>query len=264
MRQVRLRLAACQMIQPDGTKADLPGRNWNFSPARHNSGSHMLRTEPEEEDDHHLSSQHGCPLVQQKFSGPMLRESDKSLPEPGPQSNLGVPRVLWPLTDPGEAKRQHQAQFLMHRRRCMNVERERVKENNQRRKHLQRSSRIKAEKEQIRLQDERRLERVHQLAEREMLILERLQLEGEEMVAELQRKKSEEKGKVGVRFVEALRAQMKERLSQEKLEPPPLCYCASSFWDSHPDTCANNCVFHNNPREYAKALRSTVMSLGLQ
>lgn len=50
------------------------------------------------------------------------------------------------------------------------------------------------------------------------------------------------------RFIEALRAQMKERLSQEKLELPPLCWCADSFWDSHPDTCANNCVFHNNPK----------------
>lgn len=50
------------------------------------------------------------------------------------------------------------------------------------------------------------------------------------------------------RFIEALRAQMKERMSQVKLELPPLCCCASSFWDSHPDTCANNCVFYNNPK----------------
>ena len=50
------------------------------------------------------------------------------------------------------------------------------------------------------------------------------------------------------RFIDALRAQMKERLSQEKLDLPPLCCCATSFWDSHPDTCANNCVFHNNPK----------------
>lgn len=104
------------------------------------------------------------------------------------------------------------------------------------------------------------------------------------------------------RFIDALRAQMKERLSQEKLDLPPLCCCASSFWDSHPDTCANNCVFHNNPKgtrcthtatcltlytlhylhstklnmktllteafvsstEYAKALHSTMLSLELQ
>lgn len=50
------------------------------------------------------------------------------------------------------------------------------------------------------------------------------------------------------RYVDALRAQAKERLSQEKVELPPLCCCASSFWDSHPDTCANNCVFYNNPK----------------
>lgn len=50
------------------------------------------------------------------------------------------------------------------------------------------------------------------------------------------------------RFIEALRAQVKERMSQAKLELPPLCCCASSFWDSHPDTCANNCVFYNNPK----------------
>ncbi|CAF97322.1 unnamed protein product [Tetraodon nigroviridis] len=49
------------------------------------------------------------------------------------------------------------------------------------------------------------------------------------------------------RFTEALKAQLKERLSQGKVELPPLCFCASSFWDTHPETCANNCFFHNNP-----------------
>lgn len=50
------------------------------------------------------------------------------------------------------------------------------------------------------------------------------------------------------RFVEALKAQLKERVSQVKMELPPLCLCAPSFWDAHPETCANNCVFHNNPK----------------
>lgn len=104
------------------------------------------------------------------------------------------------------------------------------------------------------------------LEERELLILERLKLEEEEeeRAAELQRRKKEENHKVATRFIEALKAQMKERLSQEKPEPPPLCCCASSFWDSHPDTCANNCVFHNNPRAYAQALHSTMWSLDLR
>ncbi|XP_073335292.1 uncharacterized protein ccdc15 [Pagrus major] len=282
MKQVKLRLAACRMIPHGEMTSDLPGGQWKISPTRHKAGSVMLRAEQEVEeedvegeedegDDHLFTSQHECPLVQQTLSGPVSWDSDKSQPDPISQSNHGVPRVLWPLTDTEELKRQRQSQFLMHRRLYMNIEREQVKENKQHRKHLKRTARIKAEKEQIRLEEERRLERVQHLAEarqkleeRELLILERLKLEEEDRAKELQRRKKEEKGKVTARFIDALRAQMKERLSQEKLELPPLCCCASSFWDSHPDTCANNCVFHNNPKEYAKALHSTMLSLELQ
>nr|XP_046266307.1 coiled-coil domain-containing protein 15 [Scatophagus argus] len=281
VRRVRLRLAACRMIPHEEVTSDLPGGEWNISATRHKAGSHMLRAEQEVEeeddeeeegDDQLFTSQHECPLVQQKLSGAESWESDRSHPDAGFQSNLGVPRVLWPLTHREELKRQRESQFLMHRRLYMNIEREQVKENEQHRKHLKRTARIKAEKEQIRREEERKLERVQQLAEarrkleeRELLVLERLKLEDEERTAELQRRKREEKGKVTARFVEALRAQMKERLSQEELEKlPPLCFCASSFWDSHPDTCANNCVFHNNPKAYAKALHSTVLSLDLQ
>ncbi|XP_045894746.1 coiled-coil domain-containing protein 15 [Micropterus dolomieu] len=296
MRQVRLRLAACRMIPHGEMMSDLPGGKWNISPSRHKAESHVLRAEQEVEeeeedveeegDDHLFTSRHECPLVQQKvneypwcssgtfhhgsacMSGTVLWDSDKSQPDPGFQSN---PQVLWPLTDQEELKRQRQFQFLMHRRLYMNIEREQVKDNKQHRKHLKRTARIKAEKETLRLEEERKLERVRQLAEarqkleeRELLILERLKLEEEEGAMELQRRKKEEKGKEASRFIEALRAQMKERLSQEKLELPPLCCCASSFWDSHPDTCANNCVFHNNPKAYAKALHSTMLSLDLQ
>lgn len=50
------------------------------------------------------------------------------------------------------------------------------------------------------------------------------------------------------RFAEALRAQMKERIAQEKVDLPPLCCCGDGFWDAHPDTCANNCIFYHNPK----------------
>ncbi|XP_029303888.1 coiled-coil domain-containing protein 15-like [Cottoperca gobio] len=216
------------------------------------------------------AQQRGTERSSQEVSGPVTWDSDK--PDPVFQSNLRAPQALWPLTDQEELKRQRQSQFLMHRRLYMNIEREQVKENKQNRKHLKSTARIKAEKERIRVEEERKLENVRQLAEarqkleeRELLILERLKLEEEEERAvQLQRRKREEKGKVSARFIEALRAQMKERVSQEKMEPPPLCCCASSFWDSHPDTCANNCVFHNNPKAYAKALHSTMLSLELQ
>ncbi|XP_062262335.1 coiled-coil domain-containing protein 15 isoform X2 [Platichthys flesus] len=221
----------------------------------------------EEGDDHFFTSQHEYPHVQHKVSGSVLRDTDKSQPDPGFKSSLRATQVLWPLTEQEELRRQRQSQFLMQRRHFMSSEREQVKENNQHRKHLKRTARIKEEKERIRLEEERKFERARQLVEarqqleeRELLIVERLRLEEEERAVEMQRRKKE-KHKVATRFIDALRAQMKERLSQEKLVPPPLCCCASSFWDSHPDTCANNCVFHNNPKAYAQALHSTMLNL---
>ncbi|CAI5642835.1 unnamed protein product [Oreochromis niloticus] len=270
MRQVRLRLAARQVMQQEETTSELPGGSWNISQTRHKAESHALRAEEDalgEEDDIVFTSRHECPLVQQKGSERPLWSPEPSQPDSGFTSSLRI----WPLTDQEELKRQRQSQFLMHRRLAMNIEREQVKENKQHRKHLKRTARIKAEKEQIRLEEERKLERVRQLAdarqkleERELLILERLKLEEEERAVEQQRRKREEKGKVAARFIEALRAQVKERMSQAKLELPPLCCCASSFWDSHPDTCANNCVFYNNPKAYGQALHSALVSLDLQ
>lgn len=270
MRQVRLRLAACQVMQQEETTSELPGGSWNISQTRHKAESHALGAEEDalgEEDDVVFTSRHECPLVQQKGRERPLWNPEQSQPDSGFTSSFRI----WPLTDQEELKRQRQSQFLMHRRLAMNIEREQVKENKQHRKHLKQTARIKAEKEQMRLEEERKLERVQQLAEakqkleeRELLILERLKLEEEERAVELQMRKREEKGKVAARFIEALRAQMKERMSQVKLELPPLCCCASSFWDSHPDTCANNCVFYNNPKVYAQALHSALASLDLQ
>lgn len=39
---------------------------------------------------------------------------------------------------------------------------------------------------------------------------------------------------------------MKEKVKFCNIDLPPLCSCGSDFWDSHPDTCANNCVFYKN------------------
>ena len=50
------------------------------------------------------------------------------------------------------------------------------------------------------------------------------------------------------RYVEALRAQLRERLASYSTPPPPLCSCGSTLWDTDPQTCANNCPFYHNPR----------------
>ena len=62
------------------------------------------------------------------------------------------------------------------------------------------------------------------------------------------RKHCVEKMRDNSRFIEALRAQLQERLKNQRVTLPPLCGCGPSFWDCHPLTCANNCAFYRNPQ----------------
>lgn len=50
------------------------------------------------------------------------------------------------------------------------------------------------------------------------------------------------------RYMEALRAQIQEKMRLYNITLPPLCCCGPDFWDAHPDTCANNCIFYKNHR----------------
>lgn len=305
MRKVRHRLAACQTVSDGEVISDLPGGLWKVSPTRDKPVSRSTRDAEEEEEEQNdeeseegeeendedipLTGQHDCPLFQQNIypyegqgnktvtfdSHPLcerlLREPYSSVQRFGFSTDYRATQVLWPQDDQEELKRQRQAQFLMYRRLFMDIEREQVKEHQRHRKHLKRIARIKAEKEQIRLDEERKMERLRQLedhrlemAEREFLILERLRLDEEDRAETTQKKERARKDREATRYIEALRAQMKERIAQEKVELPPLCCCADGFWDSHPDTCANNCTFYNNPKAYVQALQSALLSCDLQ
>lgn len=48
------------------------------------------------------------------------------------------------------------------------------------------------------------------------------------------------------RYVDALRAQIQEKMKLYNITLPPLCCCGRDFWDANPDTCANNCIFYKN------------------
>ncbi|MBN3315357.1 CCD15 protein, partial [Atractosteus spatula] len=195
----------------------------------------------------------------------MLREPYPTGPSPGFSTDYRATQVLWPREDQEELKRQRQSQFLMYRRLFMDMEREQVKEQRRHREHLQRIARIKADKERQRREEERRMERLPEPegegrdpTERECEVLERLRLEEEEAQEEKERKEKAQKDREVTRFMEALRAQMSEKMKLEKAELPPLCCCGDGFWDTHPDTCANNCVFYRNPKAYARALQSVL------
>ncbi|KAM8834698.1 uncharacterized protein ccdc15 isoform 3-T4 [Synchiropus picturatus] len=275
-RRVRERLASYQVVSHRECVSDPLDDRWNHPPHRH---SQVPRKDEEEEEDDDEEEVGQGEVVEDFDEFPIQRHFIKSQrisseqlgggtdgPVPRLESNARVSRVLWPLSDPEELKKQRQAQFLTQRRLFMSREREQAKENREHRKHLQKTASFKAEKEHLRLQEERHLVREQQLAkarqklqERELLVLERLKLEDEERSTELRRR--QEKEREAARYVDALRAQLKERVGDEDL--PPLCCCASTFWDSHPDTCANNCAFYNNPKAYAQALRSAMLTLDL-
>uniref|UniRef100_U3JRY2 Coiled-coil domain containing 15 n=2 Tax=Ficedula albicollis TaxID=59894 RepID=U3JRY2_FICAL len=106
-------------------------------------------------------------------------------------------------------------------------------------------SRIKRQKENQRRAEEQRMRDMAELQEPSpgkgaWEALAQLQLE-ERRVRDRQQRDKEH-----IRYVEALRAQMREKVKFCNIDLPPLCSCGSDFWDSHPDTCANNCVFYKN------------------
>nr|XP_048304698.1 coiled-coil domain-containing protein 15 isoform X3 [Myodes glareolus] len=163
--------------------------------------------------------------------------------------------------DQEEDKKERQRQYLRHRRLFMDIEREQVKEQNRQREQKKRIEKIKRRKEQQRYAEEQRLLRVHCRREPcpEQKISDVLaQLQLEEMKGA--REKQHQREKEYVRYVEALRAQVQEKMKLYNITLPPLCCCGPDFWDAHPDTCANNCIFYKNYRAYNRALHSVINS----
>ncbi|XP_036010909.1 coiled-coil domain-containing protein 15 isoform X8 [Mus musculus] len=163
--------------------------------------------------------------------------------------------------DQEEDKKERQKQYLRHRRLFMDIEREQVKEQNRQRERKRRIEKIKKKKEQQRYAEEQRLLRMncHEEPYSEEKISDVLaQLQLEEIKGA--REKQQQREKEYIRYVEALRAQVQEKMKLYNITLPPLCCCGPDFWDAHPDTCANNCIFYKNYRAYNRALHSVINS----
>uniref|UniRef100_A0A671P0E3 Coiled-coil domain containing 15 n=1 Tax=Sinocyclocheilus anshuiensis TaxID=1608454 RepID=A0A671P0E3_9TELE len=264
-KQVRHRLAARQTVQEGDELSQLPGGRWKLSPARDvmvrvcvhgvcvftavcvHLGWDKCNGSP------YLATCH-VTLILYMLVSLQVYEPD----EPDTVSfttDYRASQVLWPHDHQEELKRQRQSQFLMYRRHFMDIEREQVKEHRRHRKHLKRTASIKNEKEQLRKAEEKKMERQRQqeeerkdMAEREYLILEQLRLDEEEAAEKVERREKTKSIKESKRYIEAMQALMKKKLEKDNVELPPLCCCGDTFWDSHPDTCANNCIFYNNPK----------------
>lgn len=162
--------------------------------------------------------------------------------------------------DQEEDKKERQKQYLRYRRLFMDIEREQVKEQQRQKEHQKKVEKIKKKKEQQRYAEEQRILRMNfheePYSEKMSEILAQLQLEEIKGA----REKQQQRKKECQRYMEALRAQIQEKMRLYNITLPPLCCCGPDFWDAHPDTCANNCIFYKNHRAYTRALHSVINS----
>ncbi|XP_045870093.1 coiled-coil domain-containing protein 15 isoform X7 [Meles meles] len=205
-------------------------------------------------DDHqHLPAKHqrGASSKRQVYDDYQSRSN----------TEFQIPLTLQSGVDQEEDKRERQKQYLRYRRLFMDIEREQVKEQQRQKEHQKKVEKIKKKKEQQRYAEEQRILRMNfheELCSGEKMsdILAQLKLEELKGV----REKQQQREKESQRYIEALRAQIQEKMRLYNITLPPLCCCGPDFWDAHPDTCANNCIFYKNHRAYTRALHSVINS----
>lgn len=154
-----------------------------------------------------------------------------------------------------DEKMQKQNQYWKFRKLFMEIERDQVKEKKMIKDHRKRVQSLKLVKEEERKIAEKMMTKFQgkpiqnpppfdQLSQKSVLSKEKKLFQDKEMY----------------RYMEALRKVAKERIEVCNVTIPPLCSCGPSFWDSHPDKCANNCVFYKNIKVYVSALTSALAS----
>nr|XP_056716862.1 coiled-coil domain-containing protein 15 [Euleptes europaea] len=174
-----------------------------------------------------------------------------------------TPLVLWPGIEEEQLKKERQNQYLRYRRLFMDIEREQVKEQQRQKEWQKKMDKIKKEKEHQRLAEEQKMQEAasHEVPNSSEKACEKLQqLKLEDMKEKKKIAEKRQRHKEYARYVEALRAQMEKKIKMYNITLPSLCFCGSDFWDCHPDSCANNCVFYKNHKAYAHALRSVISS----
>ncbi|XP_059494891.1 coiled-coil domain-containing protein 15 isoform X3 [Stegostoma tigrinum] len=225
-------------------------------------GQHDLPAELQEQSQKLMDEKHVTFQPELQHGRPCSRFYHEPYPTSsyvGFSTDYKTALILRPGVDQEERKKQRGNQYLMYRRLFMDIEREQVKEHQRQREHEKRIAKIKEEKEKLREAEEKRMLKLTQqrelMAESEKIA----QLEEEEKRKRTDQVKAQ-RNRESTRFIEALRAQMMEKIKLQNTDLPPLCCCGTDFWDSHPDKCANNCVFYKNPKAYAKALQSVLSS----
>lgn len=63
------------------------------------------------------------------------------------------------------------------------------------------------------------------------------------------------------RYIHYLKQMIKEKSQQQKRDIPTLCQCnclATFIWETDWNTCANNCIFYNNPKGKATSVSNKI------
>ncbi|KAK9395103.1 coiled-coil domain-containing protein 15 [Crotalus adamanteus] len=283
VQQVRHKLASRKAI-PEGNVSEHPGDARQNPPKRQNSEPYNTTAlSPEKGDmgELPLKGHHDLPAELQEQEGrnwdntEFQKVNNEALKGNDPaDTEAQAVHIFWPGMEEEQSKKQHQSQYLRYRRLFMDIEREQVKEQQRQKEWQRKMDKIRKEKEYRRRAEEQRIQEAQRAKEKrtqEMASQKNAKPRGKtcEKLQQLKLEDPEEKKKLVERvqknkeysrYVEALRAQMQEKIDMYNIHLPPLCFCGSDFWDTHPDSCANNCMFYKNHKAYAQALQNVISS----
>ncbi|GFN76394.1 coiled-coil domain-containing protein 15-like [Plakobranchus ocellatus] len=191
-------------------------------------------------------------------TSPKASHTRKKRPGSSKRSSSGRLMAILPNTESEVAVRLRKQQAAISRRVFMDREREAVRENIRRQQHKKKIASLKREKEDCRQQ-------LEALARQQLAppsgspgsVIEesfeeariREELEDLHVSQDLDRRREEMRRlREMERYLDALRHRLMERVKKHGQQLPALCACAETVWDTHPETCANNCFFYHNHR----------------
>lgn len=149
-----------------------------------------------------------------------------------------------------EQKKQAGLQYLLFRRLYSDLEREQARKRQMQKVHTRHVEHLKRQKEATRriVEDEMNALDSFSSVSTEAMEDHQRAVEWAELMALEERKQQLQKAREMDRYIQALKARLKEKLDSKQFCVPPLCLCGTSVWDTNPDTCANNCIFYRNPK----------------
>lgn len=169
-------------------------------------------------------------------------------------SKLGAQSLLQKFTAPGQLehaqKKQAAQQYHLFRKHYSDLERAQARQKQLQLTHNQRVEKLKRRKEADRriVEDEANFNDSCSFLSTEAAEDQQRAAEWAELVAMEQQRQQLQKSQEMDRYIQALKARLKEQLETKRLDLPPLCACGLTLWDTSPDTCANNCIFYKNPK----------------